>query len=192
MITLTNVRKDYGGEVTVGPVDLEIPSAGMTALVGPNGAGKSTLLTMIGRLLGLDDGSIDIAGYDVARTRSKDLARIVSVLRQENHYITRLTVRQLVGFGRFPHSRGRLTAADDEALPDVAETVLTREERGRVRAALARLPHKQAVALVLRHSGLSYAEVAAALDLSPGSVGTTVRRTESALREELNRHASSD
>ena len=46
--------------------------------------------------------------------------------------------------------------------------------------------------LVLRHSGLSYAEVAAALDLSPGSVGTTVRRAESALREELIRHASSD
>ena len=60
----------------------------------------------------------------------------------------------------------------------------------RVRAALARLPRKQAVALVLRHSGLSYAEVAAALDLSPGSVGTTVRRAESALRKELNRHAS--
>lgn len=116
MITLTNVRKDYGGEVTIGPVDLEIPSGGMTALVGPNGAGKSTLLTMIGRLLGIDDGSIDIAGYDVAGTRSKDLARIVSVLRQENHYITRLTVRQLVGFGRFPHSHGRLTGVDEEVI----------------------------------------------------------------------------
>ena len=61
-----------------------------------------------------------------------------------------------------------------------------------MRAALAGLPRTQAVALVLRHSGLSYADVAAALDLSPGSVGTTVRRAESALREELNRHASSD
>ena len=60
-----------------------------------------------------------------------------------------------------------------------------------VRAALARLPQRQAVALVLRHSGLSYAEVAAALDLSPGSVGTTVRRAENALREEMDRHASS-
>jgi RNA polymerase sigma-70 factor (ECF subfamily) len=46
--------------------------------------------------------------------------------------------------------------------------------------------------LVLRHSGLSYAEVADALDLAPGSIGTTVRRAESALREEMNRHASSD
>ena len=72
------------------------------------------------------------------------------------------------------------------------DDILTLDERHRVRTALARLPRKQAVALVLRHSGLSYAEVAAALDLSPGSVGTTVRRAESALREELNRHAPSD
>jgi RNA polymerase sigma factor (sigma-70 family) len=76
--------------------------------------------------------------------------------------------------------------------PDVADTVVTLDERRRVRAALARLPRRQAVALVLRHSGLSYAEVAAVLDLSPGSVGTTVRRAESALREELNSHAPSD
>ena len=61
-----------------------------------------------------------------------------------------------------------------------------------MRAALAGLPRKHAVALVLRHSGLSYAEVAAALDMSPGSVGTTVRRAEAALRKELIRHASSD
>jgi len=67
---------------------------------------------------------------------------------------------------------------------------VTLEERRRVRTALARLPRKHAVALVLRHSGLSYAEVAAALHLSPGSVGTTVRRAESVLLKELNRHAS--
>ena len=83
-------------------------------------------------------------------------------------------------------------AADDAVVSDVAEAVVTLEERGGVREALARLPRKHAVALVLRHSGLTYADVAAALDLSPGSVGTTVRRAESALRKELNRHASSD
>jgi RNA polymerase sigma factor (sigma-70 family) len=76
--------------------------------------------------------------------------------------------------------------------PDAADVVMTLDERRRVRTALSRLPRRQAVALVLRHSGLSYAEVAAAVNISPGSVGTTVRRAESALRKELNRHASSD
>ena len=87
----------------------------------------------------------------------------------------------------------REVAADDgpSVVPDVADVVVTREERAAVRAALAQLPHRQAAALVLRHSGLSYAEVAAALDLAPGSVGTTVRRAESVLLKELNRHASS-
>jgi RNA polymerase sigma factor (sigma-70 family) len=75
-------------------------------------------------------------------------------------------------------------------VPDVADTVVASEERRRVREALGRLPRRQATALVLRHSGLSYAEVAAALDISPASVGTTIRRAESALREELIRHAS--
>ena len=116
MITMTAVRKSYTDEVSIGPVDLEIPEGGVTALIGPNGAGKSTLLTMMGRLLGLDEGSIEIAGLDVARTSSRDLAKVVSILRQENHFVTRLTVRQLVGFGRFPYTRGRLTAADEEII----------------------------------------------------------------------------
>jgi RNA polymerase sigma factor (sigma-70 family) len=85
-----------------------------------------------------------------------------------------------------------VAAADDVVVADVAEAVVTSEERTRVRSALAHLPRKQAVALVLRHSGLSYAEVGAALGLSPSSVGTTIRRAESALRRELIRHASSD
>lgn len=84
----------------------------------------------------------------------------------------------------------RDVSAGESVARDVADAVVTLDERRRVRAALARLPNRQAVALVLRHSGLSYAEVAAALGLSPGSVGTTVRRAESALREELG-HASS-
>jgi RNA polymerase sigma factor (sigma-70 family) len=94
--------------------------------------------------------------------------------------------------GRRRARRAEAAGAADAVAPDTADTVVTLDERRRVRAALARLPRRQAVALVLRHSGLSYAEVAAALDLSPGSVGTTVRRAESVLREELTRHASSD
>ncbi|WHS51313.1 ATP-binding cassette domain-containing protein [Rothia sp. SD9660Na] len=116
MITLNQVAKSYSGETNIGPVDVELPSGGITALVGPNGAGKSTLLTMVGRLLDIDAGTIEIGGLNVATTKSKDLAKVVSILRQENHFVTKLTVRQLVGFGRFPYTGGRLTAEDEEII----------------------------------------------------------------------------
>jgi RNA polymerase sigma-70 factor (ECF subfamily) len=102
------------------------------------------------------------------------------------------TALNLLRSGRRRAAREEVAGGEDAVAPDVAETVVVLEERSRVRAALARLPRRQAVTLVLRHSGMSYAEIAAALDLSPGSVGTTVRRAESALRKELNAHASSD
>lgn len=113
MITLKDVAKNYNGEVQIGPASLSIPACGITALVGPNGAGKSTLLTMMGRLLDIDEGVISVAGLDVSTTKSEDLAKVLSILRQENHFITRLTVRQLVSFGRFPYSKGRLTREDE-------------------------------------------------------------------------------
>ncbi|MFD5213572.1 ABC transporter ATP-binding protein [Microbacterium sp. NPDC058345] len=116
MITIEQVRREYSSEVAIGPVDLVIPAGGITALIGPNGAGKSTLLTMAGRLMGMDAGAIEIAGYDIAKTKSADLAKIVSILRQENHFVTRLTVRQLVGFGRFPYTKGRLNRNDEEII----------------------------------------------------------------------------
>lgn len=134
MITLDSVRKTYRGateEVRIGPVTLEIPAGGVTALVGPNGAGKSTLLTMVGRLLGMDEGAIEVAGYDVASTASRDLATVLSVLRQENHFITRLTVRQLVGFGRFPYSQGRLTRVDEQKISEAIDFLGLEELEGR-------------------------------------------------------------
>ncbi|WNV76880.1 sigma-70 family RNA polymerase sigma factor [Geodermatophilus sp. DSM 44513] len=101
------------------------------------------------------------------------------------------TALNVLRSGRRRATREAATAVD-EATGDVADTVAAREEHSRLRALLVRLPHKQAAALVLRHSGLSYAEIAGALDMAPGSVGTTIRRAESALREEWVRHASSE
>ncbi|MFV0435731.1 MAG: ABC transporter ATP-binding protein [Leucobacter sp.] len=150
MISLRSVAKRYAAEVEIGPVDLVIPAGGVTALVGPNGAGKSTVLTMIGRLLEMDEGSIEVAGYDVSTTRSKDLAKVLSILRQENHFNTRLTVRQLVGFGRFPHSQGRLTAADEELISRSSDFLGLDELEGRYREELSGGQRQRAyVAMVL-------------------------------------------
>jgi len=113
MIYLLGAKKLYTAEVEIGPLNLEIPKAGITSLIGPNGAGKSTALLMIGRLLNMDEGQIVVANMDISESKSGDLAKILTILRQENHFVTRLTVRQLAGFGRFPYSKGRLTKQDE-------------------------------------------------------------------------------
>ncbi|MFD5554200.1 MULTISPECIES: ABC transporter ATP-binding protein [unclassified Streptomyces] len=120
MIEFTDIRKTYGDDTVLGPVSGQIPAGGITSLVGPNGAGKSTLLTIIGRLAEPTSGTVTVDGLDVHRAKSQDVARTLSILRQENHFTARVTVRELVSFGRFPHSRGRLTpecvAQVDDAL----------------------------------------------------------------------------
>ncbi|MEV6818056.1 ABC transporter ATP-binding protein [Nocardiopsis dassonvillei] len=110
MIELTDLTKTYGSQTVLDDVSLRIERGGVTSIIGPNGAGKSTMLTIIGRLLRADGGRVTVDGMDVATTPGRDLARRLSILRQENRFTARLTVRDLVGFGRYPHSRGRLTA----------------------------------------------------------------------------------
>ncbi|WP_130798658.1 iron ABC transporter ATP-binding protein [Streptomyces otsuchiensis] len=114
MIEFSDLHKEYQGQSVLGPVTGAIEKGGITSIVGPNGAGKSTLLTMMGRLLDPTGGTVTIEGRDVFTTKSRDLARNLSILRQENQFTARLRVRELVAFGRFPHSQGRLTEEDLE------------------------------------------------------------------------------
>jgi iron complex transport system ATP-binding protein len=115
-ISLQAVRKTYDRTRVVDDVTADIPAGGVTSIIGPNGAGKSTLLSMIGRLLSTDGGSIAVAGQDVFETDTRELARRLAVLRQENTTTVRLTVWDLVSFGRFPHHGGRPGPADERLI----------------------------------------------------------------------------
>lgn len=121
MIKVSGVTKRYGKSVVVDGVSLELASGGITAIVGANGAGKSTLLSMIARLLGSDAGTISVGGLDVTNTDSRELARELAILRQSNEVPSRITVHDLVSFGRFPHNGGRMTAHDREVIDQAIE-----------------------------------------------------------------------
>jgi iron complex transport system ATP-binding protein len=121
MIEIRDVSKDYGGKLVVDGVTLSLPAGGIVSVIGPNGAGKSTLLSMISRLMPMSAGSVTVDGMDVTRTPSDVLAKRLSVLRQDNQLMAKLTVRDLVAFGRFPHSRGRITAEDDRHIRQALE-----------------------------------------------------------------------
>ena len=112
MIVTTNLTKAYGSSVVVKDVSVTIAKGGVTSIIGPNGAGKSTLLSLMSRLMPATSGSVTVDDLDVATTRGEVLARRLSILRQDNHIAARLTVRDLVAFGRYPYSKGRLTGED--------------------------------------------------------------------------------
>jgi len=112
MIRIENVSFRHRAAPILSDITLTIEKGGVVALVGPNGAGKSTLLSLVARLQPLQAGTIEIDGLPVGATPGRQLARVVAILRQDTTVASRLTVRELVGFGRFPHGRGRLSAAD--------------------------------------------------------------------------------
>lgn len=121
MIEVKNVTKQYGGKAVVNNVSLTIPKRQITSFIGPNGAGKSTLLSIVSRLLAKDSGTVLIDGKDVSDWKTRDLARKISILKQSNQINMRLTVRDLVSFGRFPYSQGKLTKEDWTFVDDAIE-----------------------------------------------------------------------
>lgn len=120
MIEVRNVSKQYGNKNVVENVSVKIAKGKITSFIGPNGAGKSTLLSMVSRLLTKDQGEVLIEGQEIGQYKSNDLAKKISILKQSNHIPVRLTIRELVSFGRFPYSQGNLTKEDwkyvDEAI----------------------------------------------------------------------------
>lgn len=116
MIEIGNVTKAYNNVKVLDNVTATVPRGGVTSIIGPNGAGKSTLLSIISRLLDADRGQVKVNGMDVMTTPSDKLATCLSVLRQENQFTSRLTVAELVGFGRYPYTKGRLNADDRERI----------------------------------------------------------------------------
>jgi RNA polymerase sigma-70 factor (ECF subfamily) len=80
--------------------------------------------------------------------------------------------------------RDTLLLPDPAGAPGAEQTVAALEEQARVRAALARLPKRQAQLLLMRQMEFSYAECAAACEVAPGSVGTLLSRAAAAFRKE--------
>lgn len=127
MISMKSLTKKYGNKRVVDDVELDLPRGKIIAFIGSNGAGKSTLISLISRTLAKDDGQIFIDDKELKEWKSKELAKRLSILKQTNHLNMRLTIRELVSFGRFPHSSGRLTKNDEKAV-DEAIAYLELEE----------------------------------------------------------------
>ncbi|MFD5976677.1 MULTISPECIES: ABC transporter ATP-binding protein [Streptomyces] len=117
------VTVGYGGRAVIDDLDVEIPPGVVTTIIGPNGCGKSTLLRTLTRLLKPADGTVVLDGEDIAKLRTRDVAKKLGLLPQAPVAPEGLTVGDLVARGRHPHQSWLRQWSSDDA--GVVERALT-------------------------------------------------------------------
>ncbi|MFZ3494058.1 ABC transporter ATP-binding protein [Streptomyces sp. 5.8] len=109
------VTVGYGDRTVIDSLDVAIPQGVVTTIIGPNGCGKSTLLRTLSRLLKPTSGSVVLDGEDIARMRTRDVAKKLGLLPQAPVAPEGLTVADLVARGRHPHQSWLRQWSSDDA-----------------------------------------------------------------------------
>ncbi|MDR0752194.1 MAG: ATP-binding cassette domain-containing protein [Christensenellaceae bacterium] len=118
MIQIRNIVQSYGREHVLDNISLDIKENAITALIGANGAGKSTLLGVASRLLPVISGEVLLDNINIKSIKTREVAKQIAVLKQTQSLSLKVTINELVEFGRFPHCGGRLKAEDREKIEE--------------------------------------------------------------------------
>lgn len=121
MLSLQDIQVRRGARTILDVPALELDPRRFTVILGHNGSGKSTLMKTLARQLTPEQGRVLLHGRELARYGARALAREIAFLPQQLPTASGLTVRELVGLGRFAW-RGMLGRwrADDHAAVDAA------------------------------------------------------------------------
>lgn len=130
-MNIQELTKTYDGKTVVDSVSFEIPKGKVLSLIGPNGAGKSTVMGMISRLIARDEGLVDFHGKDISKWKSRELSKKLAILTQSNQIQMKLTVQEMVAFGRFPYSGNRITKEDQKIIDQAIAYMELEEMRDR-------------------------------------------------------------
>ncbi len=124
MIEVKNINQSYtkhGNKKTLKNISLVVKEHAITALIGANGAGKSTLLGVMSNLIPALSGTVTVDGVDIKKIKTGNVAKKLAILKQTHHINIRITVEDLVEFGRFPHCGGRLQDEDRRKVKESLE-----------------------------------------------------------------------
>ncbi|MEK3730341.1 MULTISPECIES: ABC transporter ATP-binding protein [unclassified Lysinibacillus] len=121
MLTIDQLSISYEQKEVVHNFSFEVKQGEILSIIGPNGSGKSTILKAIARMQPYHAGTILFDGVNMRQLSSKEIARKMCMLSQQNQAPSDISVKNLVAYGRYPHKKWfeRLNA-EDEAIIDWA------------------------------------------------------------------------
>ena len=174
------------GRPALNGVTMSAPSGSFYAVLGPNGSGKSTLMKGLLGIVRVDQGRALIAERNISKWDRKALARVIGVVSQSETVSFPITVREMVGMGRYPHlgplegegSKDRAAVHEALGVCDVAHLVnrdlstLSGGELQRVKIARALAQEPMALILDEPTSSLDIKHEMEILELLKQSVGS--------------------
>ncbi|MBB2892478.1 ABC transporter ATP-binding protein [Flexivirga oryzae] len=122
-LTTSALSLRYDDRLVVPDLDLELPTGDFTVIVGPNACGKSTTLRALARIMRPDGGAVLLDGTSIKNIPTKELARTLGLLPQSPVAPETVTVRDLVGRGRYPHQSflRQWSDSDERAVRDAMD-----------------------------------------------------------------------
>lgn len=103
VLRVNNLSVSYKYTEVIENIDLEIEKGKVYSIIGPNGSGKTTLIRALSRNLKPKTGQVLLDGVNIFKMNSKQTARKMAVLGQNNHTLSDVTVKNLVQYGRYAH-----------------------------------------------------------------------------------------
>ncbi|MDW7669120.1 MAG: ABC transporter ATP-binding protein, partial [Bacillota bacterium] len=118
MLKINNMKVKYNNTTIIEDISFKIKENTITTLIGPNGCGKSTILKTITKSKKPLSGEIYLNNKNIYSIKEKDLAQLMTILPQSPKVPEDFTVRDLVEYGRFPHSSfmSRLSKRDHQII----------------------------------------------------------------------------
>ena len=137
-LAASGLTVDLGGVTVLHGIDLQIPAGRWTCIVGPNGAGKTTLLKALAQLLP-HRGRVDLMGRVSQHWRSRERARMLAWLGQNEVGAEDLLAQDVVMLGRLPHQPwlGAASAQDHAAVESAMRQTQSWDWRGRALGGLS-------------------------------------------------------
>lgn len=112
-ISANHLKIGYDDKIVVPDFDVVIHKHDITTFIGPNGCGKSTILKALTRILKCG-GVIEIDGNSIHTMPTKEVAKKIAILSQQQTMPPDITVEELVGFGRMPYQKFLQRLSDED------------------------------------------------------------------------------